>query len=79
MEIKVHHVIASDTDSAYFTLTKLIQKLYPDSDSWPREKRIEALLKITDKIQERANTILNQYPINSLISNQNTTLCSNKR
>jgi hypothetical protein len=60
MEIKVHHVIASDTDSAYFTLTKLIQKLYPDSDSWPREKRIEALLKITDKIQERANTNLNQ-------------------
>jgi hypothetical protein len=60
MEIKVNHVIASDTDSAYFTLTKLLQKLYPDSDSWPREKRIEALLKITDKIQERANTNLNQ-------------------
>jgi hypothetical protein len=60
MEIKVHHVIASDTDSAYFTLTKLLQKLYPDSDSWPREKRIEALLKITDKIQEKANTNLNQ-------------------
>jgi hypothetical protein len=55
MEIKVHHVIASDTDSAYFTLTKLLQKIYPDSDSWPREKRIEALLKLTDKIQERAN------------------------
>jgi hypothetical protein len=49
------HVIASDTDSAYFTLTKLLQKLYPDSDSWPRKKRIEALLKLTDKIQERAN------------------------
>jgi len=60
MEIKVNHVIASDTDSAYFTLTKLLQKLSPDSDSWPREKRIEALLKITDKIQERANTNLNQ-------------------
>jgi hypothetical protein len=60
MEIKVNHVIASDTDSAYFTLTKLLQKLYPDSDSWPRKKRIEALLKITDKIQERANTNLNQ-------------------
>jgi hypothetical protein len=59
MEIKVHHVIASDTDSAYFTLTKLLQKLYPDSDSWPREKRTETLLKITDKIQERANTNLN--------------------
>jgi hypothetical protein len=66
----MRHVLASDTDSAYFTLTKLLQKLYPDSDSWPREKRIEALLKITDKIQERANTNLNQishqffqYPI----------------
>jgi hypothetical protein len=59
MEIKVNHVIASDTDSAYFTLTKLLQKLYPDSDSWPREKRIETLLKITDKIQERANDNLN--------------------
>ena len=59
MEIKVNHVIASDTDSAYFTLTKLLQKLYPDSDSWPREKRIETLLKITDKIQERANNNLN--------------------
>ena len=56
----MRHVLASDTDSAYFTLTKLIQKLYPDSDSWPREKRIEALLKITDKIQEKANTNLNQ-------------------
>jgi hypothetical protein len=56
----MRHVLASDTDSAYFTLTKLLQKLYPDSDSWPREKRIEALLKITDKIQERANTNLNQ-------------------
>jgi hypothetical protein len=60
METKINHVIASDTDSAYFTLTKLLQKLHPDSDSWPREKRIEALLKITDKIQERANTNLNQ-------------------
>jgi len=56
----MRHVLASDTDSAYFTLTKLLQKLYPDSNSWPREKRIEALLKITDKIQERANTNLNQ-------------------
>ena len=56
----MRHVLASDTDSAYFTLTKLLQKLYPDSDSWPREKRIEALLKITDKIQEKANTNLNQ-------------------
>jgi hypothetical protein len=55
----MRHVLASDTDSAYFTLTKLLQKLHPDSDSWPREKRIEALLKITDKIQERANTNLN--------------------
>jgi hypothetical protein len=55
----MRHVLASDTDSAYFTLTKLLQKLYPDSDSWPREKRIEALLKITDKIQEKANTNLN--------------------
>ena len=60
METQINHVIASDTDSAYFTLTKLLQKLYPNSDSWPREKRIEALLKITDKIQERANTNLNQ-------------------
>jgi hypothetical protein len=60
METKINHVIASDTDSAYFTLTKLLQKLHPDSDSWPREKRIEALLKITDKIQERANINLNQ-------------------
>jgi hypothetical protein len=51
----MRHVLASDTDSAYFTLTKLLQKIYPDSDSWPREKRIEALLKLTDKIQERAN------------------------
>ena len=59
METKINHVIASDTDSAYFTLTKLLQKLYPDSDSWSREKRIEALLKITDKIQEKANTNLN--------------------
>jgi hypothetical protein len=56
----MRHVLASDTDSAYFTLTKLLQKLHPDSDSWPREKRIEALLKITDKIQERANINLNQ-------------------
>jgi hypothetical protein len=55
----MRHVLASDTDSAYFTLTKLLQKLYPDSDSWPREKRIETLLKITDKIQERANNNLN--------------------
>jgi hypothetical protein len=55
----MRHVLASDTDSAYFTLTKLLQKLYPDSDSWPREKRIETLLKITDKIQERANDNLN--------------------
>jgi len=55
----MRHVLASDTDSAYFTLTKLLQKLYPDSDSWPREKRIEALLKITDKIQKRANDNLN--------------------
>jgi hypothetical protein len=60
MKTQINHVIASDTDSAYFTLTKLLQKLYPDSNSWPREKRIEALLKITDKIQERANTNLNQ-------------------
>jgi hypothetical protein len=51
----MRHVIASDTDSAYFTLTKLLQKIDPNSDSWPREKRIEALLKLTDKIQERAN------------------------
>lgn len=51
----MRHVLASDTDSAYFTLTKLIQKIYPESDSWPREKRIETLLKITDKIQENAN------------------------
>jgi len=55
----MRHVLASDTDSAYFTLTKLIQKLYPDSDSWTREKRIETLLKLTDKIQERANDNLN--------------------
>ena len=55
----MRHVLASDTDSAYFTLTKLLQKLHPDSDSWSREKRIEALLKITDKIQERANDNLN--------------------
>jgi hypothetical protein len=55
----MRHVLASDTDSAYFTLTKLLQKLYPDSDSWPREKRIETLLKLTDKIQERANANLN--------------------
>ena len=52
------HVLASDTDSAYFTLTKLLQKLYPDSDSWPREKRIEVILKLTDKIQEKSNNNL---------------------
>jgi hypothetical protein len=51
----MRHVVASDTDSAYFTLTKLIQKIYPESDSWDRKKRIEILLKLTDKIQERAN------------------------
>lgn len=55
----MRHVLASDTDSAYFTLTKLLQKLYPDSDSWTREKRIGVLLKITDKIQEKANDNLN--------------------
>ena len=55
----MRHVLASDTDSAYFTLTKLLQKLYPDSDSWPREKRIEIILKLTDKIQEKANANLN--------------------
>ena len=59
MEIQSHHVVASDTDSAYFTLTKLIQKIYPDSDSWDKEKRIKVLLKLTDKIQERANENLN--------------------
>jgi DNA polymerase elongation subunit (family B) len=52
---QIRHVLASDTDSAYFTLTKLLQKLYPDSDFWSREKRIGTLLKITDKIQEKAN------------------------
>lgn len=55
----MRHVKASDTDSAYFTLTKLLQKIYPDSDSWPREKRISTILKLTDKIQERANDNLN--------------------
>jgi hypothetical protein len=51
----MRHVLASDTDSAYFTLTKLLQKLYPDLDSLPREERIKILLKFTDRIQERAN------------------------
>jgi len=55
----MRHVLASDTDSAYFTLTKLLQKIYPESDSWSREERIKVLLKITDKIQERANSDLN--------------------
>ena len=52
------HVLASDTDSAYFTLTKPLQKLYPDSDSWSREKRIEVILKLTDKIQQKSNNNL---------------------
>jgi len=47
--------MASDTDSAYFTLTKLLQKICPDLDSLPREERIQILLKLTDRIQERAN------------------------
>ena len=55
MNIIPHHVIASDTDSAYFTLTKLLEKIYPDIDSIPREERIKILLKFTDKIQENAN------------------------
>jgi hypothetical protein len=50
--------VASDTDSAYFTLTKIIQKIYPDSDSWDKKERIKVLLKLTDKIQERANNNL---------------------
>jgi hypothetical protein len=64
METKINHVIASDTDSAYFTLTKLLQKLYPDSSSWDREKRIGVLLKLTDKIQERANYELSEISQN---------------
>ena len=55
MNIIPHHVIASDTDSAYFTLTKLLEKIYPNIDSIPREERIKILLKFTDKIQENAN------------------------
>ena len=58
MELQSHHVVASDTDSAYFTLTKIIQKIYPDSDSWDKKERIKVLLKLTDKIQERANNNL---------------------
>jgi hypothetical protein len=53
------HVVASDTDSAYFTLTKIIKKIYPDSDSWDKKERIKVLLKLTDKIQENANENLN--------------------
>jgi hypothetical protein len=60
----MRHVLASDTDSAYFTLTKLLQKLYPDSISWDREKRIGVLLKLTDKIQERANYELSEISQN---------------
>jgi hypothetical protein len=60
----MRHVLASDTDSAYFTLTKLLQKLYPDSTSWDREKRISVLLKLTDKIQERANYELSEISQN---------------
>ena len=60
----MRHVLASDTDSAYFTLTKLLQKLYPDSTSWDREKRIGVLLKLTDKIQERANYELSEISQN---------------
>ncbi len=60
----MRHVIASDTDSAYFTLTKLLLKTHPDADSLPREKRIEILLKLTDKIQERANKELSDISQN---------------
>ena len=60
----MRHVIASDTDSAYFTLTKLLLKTHPDADNLPREKRIEILLKLTDKIQERANKELSDISQN---------------
>lgn len=45
------HVIASDTDSAYFECAKLLKKIYSDLEEWPDENKIiEDLLKITNKI-----------------------------
>jgi hypothetical protein len=55
-----HHVIASDTDSAYFTLTSLLNAVYPDIDTFSKKERIDILLKITDVIQTKANEQLNK-------------------
>jgi hypothetical protein len=50
------HVIASDTDSAYFECAELLKKIYSDLEEWPSEdKVIEDLLKITNKIISNTN------------------------
>jgi hypothetical protein len=52
------HVLASDTDSAYFCLTPLLAKLYPNHETMDREEKIKILLKFSERIQEKSNESL---------------------
>ena len=54
------HVVASDTDSAYFCLTPLLAKIYPEHESMNRTEKINILLKISEKIQTEANNRLTE-------------------
>ena len=49
------HVVASDTDSAYFSLTPLLVKMYPDYENMGKKEKIDILLKFSSKIQSEAN------------------------
>ena len=55
-----HHVVASDTDSAYFCLTPLLAKMYPEYETMDRTEKINILLKISEKIQ---NYSFNKFKI----------------
>jgi len=52
------HVVASDTDSAYFCLTPLLSKIYPEYESMDRKEKIKILLKLSQKIQKESNDLL---------------------
>lgn len=58
------HIVASDTDSAYFSLTPLLAKMYPNHEQMDRSEKVEILLKFSKVIQKAANANLNNISAN---------------
>lgn len=55
------YIIYTDTDSIFFSVKKLIQKLYPDVDVTDDDQMINASLKISKEIQNYVNTSLDYF------------------